>query len=455
MRVVHDKINRRTVLSLIMVFALTLTACAGDEASEDIASELTDGGAGFPGGAPATTVAVAATRNAVDQAETDDSSGLGDGGVEPVVFDTADLGRDIIFTADMTVAVRDVAAAGDEATRMIQSLGGFLFGQRTTGSPDPMSVLTFKVFPEDFQEALDRLGSIGELRDQNVTADDVTERVVDIQSRINTAEASVERLRAFLEQATDIDTIAELENQLLQRETQLETLRGQLRTLQDQVALATITLTLTEAATRPSVRVDVSAYPGHEGDGASCPGTAGLTVDKGGQVTVCFEIVNVGDTDLRGFTLRDRLVDLELDDLTVVFGDPNETIVPGESIVLAGQITVDRSIRTQTTVTAIPVDEDGLDIAGRSVSNTASIAISAVDPGGIPSFADGLEGSWRLLVMLGQILILVAGSMLPFVPLLAAGWFVFRWFRRRSVATTPPQPRASSQPVGADTDRDR
>ena len=50
-----------------------------------------------------------------------------------------------------------------------------------------------------------------------VTADDVTERVVDLQSRINTAEASVERLRTFLENATNVQTIADLENQLLQR----------------------------------------------------------------------------------------------------------------------------------------------------------------------------------------------------------------------------------------------
>ena len=58
--------------------------------------------------------------------------------------------------------------------------------------------LTFKIAPESFQTALARLGDIGEVRTQNVTADDVTERVVDLQSRITTAEASVDRLRGFL-----------------------------------------------------------------------------------------------------------------------------------------------------------------------------------------------------------------------------------------------------------------
>ena len=189
-----------------------------------------------------------------------EANGLGTGGVTTAVLHTSNVGRDIIFTAELTVAVTDVAGAEEEATRLIRGLGGFLFGQRTVGSPEPLSVLTFKVAPEDFQEALRRLGSLGEIRTQHVTADDVTERIVDLESRINTATASVERLRELLENATDIKSIVELENELLVRETQLETLRGQLRTLQDQVALATIVLTLTEAASRPAIELSVTAF---------------------------------------------------------------------------------------------------------------------------------------------------------------------------------------------------
>ena len=449
--------NQRGLITTMAMLGLVLSACSlGQVAADQISTESGSDGAI---GAPATTAAAIfapedTTAAFADEAELP-SSALGSGGSEPLVFEIADLGRDIIFTADLTVAVPDVAAAGDEATRIIAGLGGFLYGQRTTAAPEPRTVLVFKVFPEDFQTALGRLGSIGDLRDQNVTADDVTERVVDLQSRINTADASVQRLRALLEQASDVKTIAELENQLLERETQLETLRGQLRTLENQVSLATITLSLTEAATRPGVRVDVSAYPGHQGSGASCPGSAGLTVDKGGPVTMCFEIVNVGDTDLRGFTLRDRLLDLELDDLIVVFGDLDETIVPGESIVLAAEIEADRTVRTQTTVTAIPVDEEGSEIPGRSVSNTATMLIEAVDPGGIPTFGEGLEASLELLVTVGAVLVLLAGSLIPFLPLLVVGWILWRRFGRRPhQASAPVEERPEPEPAGIGSPRD-
>lgn len=426
------------LLSMLVVLSLLVAACSGGDTSDvttvfdEVAQDL--GGSAESATTMTTVAATDAPTDDRGRAEGGDdaavdSDTLGSGGVAPPLVQTAtDLGRDIIFTATMTVAVDDVAAASAEATRQIQALGGFLFGQQTTGTPEARSTLIFKVFPEDFQEALDRLGSIGDLRNQNVSADDVTERVVDIRSRITTAEASVERLRGFLEGATDIDTIADLENQLLQRETQLETLRGQLRTLEDAISLATITVTITENAVRPAVRVDVTAYSGADDDGLSCPGSGGLTVDQGTDVTVCFEIFNVGDTDLTGFTLRDPVIDVNEEDLIPVFGDMDQTLEPGESIVMVAHITADRSWRTQTNVTALPVDEDGTVREGRSVANTATASISAVDPGGVPGFGEGLGTSLELLVTLGQVLVYLVATLIPFFWVPLAIW----WWLRRS-----------------------
>ena len=347
------------------------------------------------------------------------------------VLPTAAAGRDIIFTADMTVAVNDVSAAGEEALRLMQGLGGFLFGQRTVGAPETSSTLIFKVAPEDFEEALRRLGTLGEVRSQHVSADDVTERIVDLQSRIETAVTSVERLRDLLSAATDIDTIIELENQLLARETQLETLRGQLRTLQDQVALATISLTLTEAASRPALELEATAYPGHDG-GLSCPGGRGLSVEQRTEATVCFEIVNTGDTWLTDFELRDPVLGVEMGDLIAVFGDPSAAIEPGESILLAAEIEPERTVRTRTTVTAQAVDSEGESIPGRPVAQTVTMFIEAVAPVGIPGFTEGLAASWEVLVRLSQVVVLIAGGLIPFiwVPALLLFW----WYRRTRAA---------------------
>jgi hypothetical protein len=388
---------------------------------------------------PEPTIPASGEEGGEAEAPADENRDLGSGGITPVALQTSEFGRDIIFTADLTVAVTDVAAAGQEATRIIQGMGGFLFGQQTTGSPEPRSILTFKVAPQDFQAALTALGSIGELRTQNVSASDVTERIVDLESRINTAVASVQRLRALLEQATDIEAIVDLENELMERETQLETLRGQLRTFQDQVAMATIVLTLHETATRPALSVHTTAYPGHD-EGLSCPGSEGLTVEQDGQVTVCYEIANSGDTNLTEFEVRDPVLDVDNDDLIAVFGDTNATLEPGESIVVAVEVVAERNLRTQTQVTATPVDEEGNELSDRPTAATVTMFINAVDPGGVPSFTEGLEASWEVLVRLGQIFVLVLGALIPFfwVPLVL--WLLWRMRRQPAEATADSSP---------------
>lgn len=143
------------------------------------------------------------------------------------VLQPADIGRSIVYVASLDVEVGNVAAASREAQTHIASLGGLLFGLDTSTQSDPRAVLTFKVRPSDFATAMASLQGLGEVQAQRVTADDVTEPLVNLQSRISTQEVSVDRLRGLLDGAGDLATIAEFETQLLERETELETVRAQ------------------------------------------------------------------------------------------------------------------------------------------------------------------------------------------------------------------------------------
>lgn len=354
-----------------------------------------------------------------------------------------DLGRDIIFTATLEIASTDVTEATRQAIRSIEARGGFLFSQETRGGSGGTSVLTFKVLPEHFQAALNDLGSVGDVRSQSISADDVSAVVVDLESRINTAEASVIRLRNLLDDASELETIATLENQLLQRETTLEQLRGQLRTVRNQVDLATITVYVTELLNRPGLAIDTMAYAGHDA-GFGCFEAANIrSVEAGDPVTVCYRLTNVGDTPLVDVTLDDSALGASIGSVVVVDGTVTR-IDPGETLLLAHEVELTEAVRVRTSVTATGLDTDGnpLEDEVRATAATMRFDVLEVDDG-IPSFGEVLSDSWDTLVTAAIVVALVAVAIAPFVAaLLVIGTPVWFWMRRRNARATsrPPRP---------------
>ena len=287
--------------------------------------------------ATAEEAAMAAEEAPDAMSEENDVSSVDDGSAGAVVeLSTANspaaFGRDVIYRARVAVEAPDVAAATSQAVSIVQGLGGFVFGQQTRSRPSAYSEIVFKVLPKDFSVALARLSQVGELVDQQISADDVTERIVDLQSRITTAQASVSRLRSFLETATKLENVAFYEGELLVRETDLERLRGQVRTLKDQVALATITLAISQLPEGPIILPNtgllVTAWMSTAGEDP-CLGAKDITVGRDDTVNFCVEVANKGETVLTDVELYSDVLLLEMRPFVLERGSFNR-IEPGQ-----------------------------------------------------------------------------------------------------------------------------
>jgi len=158
------------------------------------------------------------------------------------------LDRSIIRTATLQVRADDVPAAAREARRLTAAAGGLVAGEQTLTEPDDpgraSSMLTLRVPADRLAGLLDGLSDLGTVLAQDQTATDVTEQVVDVESRLKTQRASVERVRALLARAKTIGEIVQVEAELTRREADLEALQAQAKQLADQTALATVTLSL-------------------------------------------------------------------------------------------------------------------------------------------------------------------------------------------------------------------
>jgi hypothetical protein len=369
-----------------------------------------------------------------------DDSGL----AVPTALTPADLGRDIIYRATIEVQADDVAAASREAVAVVQGLGGIVFSQSTRTEPRPRTEITFKVLPADFSTALERLAGVGKLIDQVITSDDVTEVIVDLESRIITAEASVERLRNFLKAATDLEDVAELERELLDRETTLERLRGQIRTLRDQVDLATITLTITQSPTvLPDTGIRVTAWVSEDAQDP-CLGVQNITVETETDVYLCLEVENTGTSALTDVEVNTRNLRLNLDHFRPVQGnfnriEPNDLMaavltLPIEEGRLAGRVAT-RGLPIELEVMATPVNFDGTaidEVWGESV-----VWVQVYTDDALPGFGDSVSGGASGVVAVFSVILIVVGVLLPFLPIIAAIAALIWWLRRRT-RNSPP-----------------
>ncbi|HSO64595.1 MAG TPA: DUF4349 domain-containing protein, partial [Ornithinibacter sp.] len=96
---------------------------------------------------------------------------------------------------------------------------------------------------------LDELATLGTVHSRNASTDDVTAQYVDVESRVETMQASVERVRALMGQATKLADIVALESELSRRQADLEATQTQLAALKDAVALSPVEVRLSTDAT--------------------------------------------------------------------------------------------------------------------------------------------------------------------------------------------------------------
>ncbi|MBC7267894.1 MAG: DUF4349 domain-containing protein, partial [Streptomyces sp.] len=168
--------RRRSVRALagfLLVTALALAGCSGaDDSSSD--------------GGGSAEKAVSDARGAAPQ-----EGAAADSGTDEKARDSAPTrptANRIIRTASLTVQVKDVPKALDAARTAAENAGGFIGSETTTRDEDSAehTRVVLRVPTDAYQEVLTDLEGTGKLLERTSKAQDVTDQVVDVESRIRT-----------------------------------------------------------------------------------------------------------------------------------------------------------------------------------------------------------------------------------------------------------------------------
>lgn len=162
-------------------------------------------------------------------------------------------GRSLVYTAELRLEAKDVTGALERLHTVTTGAGGYVSSETVDGAtgvegaqepPQGGSQLVVKVPSAAFDSTLERFGQLGKVLEQHREVQDVTDKVIDVQSRLKTQRASVDRVRALMNRATGIRDVVALEGELSSREADLESLERQQQELAAQTAFSTVTVDL-------------------------------------------------------------------------------------------------------------------------------------------------------------------------------------------------------------------
>ena len=113
--------------------------------------------------------------------------------------------------------------------------------------------LTLRVPEEKLDAFLQGAGELGRVISQTETAQDVTASYQDIAARLATQQAKMERLQALMSETATLSELLELESAIADTQYTLDSLQSQLNQTDDQVAYATVDISLREESSADAV----------------------------------------------------------------------------------------------------------------------------------------------------------------------------------------------------------
>ncbi len=161
--------------------------------------------------------------------------------------------QSIIYTASVTVRAANLTQAAARATQLARAAGGYVSSENTAlnrAHPDRSTIsLQLKIPVSAYPATLGALSTqLGARLAMSQHAQDVTQTVADVTSRVTSAQAAISQLRALLRHAGSVGSLLTVQNQINAEESSLESLLARQRALTHETSFGTVNLLLVAPA---------------------------------------------------------------------------------------------------------------------------------------------------------------------------------------------------------------
>lgn len=159
--------------------------------------------------------------------------------------------RKFVRTAELEIRVDSFDSARSNLTTAVRANGGYVGDARMQteevgNETYSRGTIVLRVPVENYSAFLATVEGEGLVLESNQNTDDVTREYVDLEARLENLKRQRNRLRELYEQANTTEDVLAVEARLSEVQGEIERTEARLKTLRNQVALATITVHLRE-----------------------------------------------------------------------------------------------------------------------------------------------------------------------------------------------------------------
>jgi hypothetical protein len=160
--------------------------------------------------------------------------------VEPAGSGAQNVPRQLIRRGGVEVTVEKVGDARLRLERAIAALNGQV--ARLDLEQDRRANYQIRVPPDRLEALMDSAAALGKVGSRTISAEDVTDRVVDSEARLSVLRASRDRLKQLIERSASVSDIVTVERELSRVQSELESLEARLNALKGSVALSELSV---------------------------------------------------------------------------------------------------------------------------------------------------------------------------------------------------------------------
>lgn len=153
--------------------------------------------------------------------------------------------RKLIKNGQMTIKVAAVDKTRTEISKACKDLNAYVSQEELSNLDDRIqATLTIRVPAENFDTLTKLMEGLADKMDsRSTTVQDVTEEYIDVAARLKTKKDLVTRYREILHEARTVTDILAVEGQINAAQSEVESMEGRLKYLNDQVAFSSLNLT--------------------------------------------------------------------------------------------------------------------------------------------------------------------------------------------------------------------